>query len=57
MNGKQILGMAATAALAIFAGQAAAGLLGAKEGSLTGTLIKIAGGMGGVFLAGKLVKA
>lgn len=55
MTGKQFVALAATAALAIFAGQAAAAMLGGKEGTLSGTGIKIAGGMAGVYLAGKLV--
>lgn len=56
MTGKQIVGLAATAALAVFAAQGAAALLGAKEGTLMGTAIKVAGAAGGILLAGKLVK-
>lgn len=55
MTSKQILTLATTAALAVFAAQAAAAMLGAKDGTLSGTAIKIGGGMAGVFLAGKLV--
>lgn len=54
MNSKQIITLATTAALAIFAAQAASSLAGAREGTLSGTAIKIAGGMGGVWLATKL---
>lgn len=53
---KEILPIATTAALAIFAGQAAAAVLGAKQGTISGIAITIAGGMAGVYAASKLVK-
>ena len=56
MSGKELLAVATTAALAVFAAQAAATMLGAKDGTLTGVAIKIAGGMGGVVLASKIAK-
>lgn len=53
---KALIPIATTAALAVFAAQAAGAMLGAKDGTLSGTAIKIAGGMGGVWLASKLAK-
>lgn len=53
---KKLIPIATTAALAVFAAQAAAALLGAKDGTLTGAAIKIAGGMAGVWLASKIAR-
>lgn len=56
MTTKQIIVLAGSAALAIFGAQAAGAMLGAKEGTLTGAAIKIAGGAGGLAIAGMLAK-
>lgn len=56
MTPANLLSVATTAALAVFAAQAASSLLGGKEGSLSGVAIKIAGGMAGVLLAAKIAK-
>jgi hypothetical protein len=54
MNAKMLIGLGATAALAVFGAQLAEGFLGGKGGNFGRIGAKIGGGMAGVFLAQKL---